>query len=91
MRYSRLRLASILLSSAVTGGGSFVLLVVFTELPKESGTVATSFDNRHGRVAIRGENWGARQAVSCSGRLEIGAAVRIVDREGLTLVVSAIE
>ena len=62
-----------------------------TELPKELGTVATNFENRRGRVSVRGETWRARQAVSCSGRLEAGVAVRVVEREGLTLVVSATE
>ncbi len=35
-RYSRLWWASILLSSLVTGGGSFVLLTLATELPTET-------------------------------------------------------
>jgi membrane protein implicated in regulation of membrane protease activity len=57
--------------------------------PTELGTVADGFDNRHGRVAIRGELWRARQAGKCNRRLEIGSPVRVVEREGLTLVVAA--
>jgi membrane protein implicated in regulation of membrane protease activity len=60
-----------------------------SELPEELGTVASSFRNRRGRVSVRGETWDARQANGCGGRLEAGGAVRIVDREGLTLVVAA--
>ena len=135
-RYSRTWLAPLLLSSVVTGGGSFVLLVLLTdlplaiviavsvalilvgdlalafamqavsptrvtlgpgdrrhktELPEELGVVATNFRNRAGRISIRGETWQARQAVGCRGRLEAGIAVRIVEREGLTLIVAASE
>ena len=129
----RLWLAPLLLSSVVTGGGSFALLVLLTdlslatviavsvalilvgdialafimqavsptrvkvgpgdrrlnaEIPEELGMVATNFRNRHGLVSIRGEKWQARQALGCRGRLEAGGAVRIVERDGLTLIVS---
>ena len=135
-RYWRLWLAPILLSSVVTGGGSFVVLALMTdlpltiviavsvalilagdialaflmqavsptrvtlgpgdrrlndELPEELGMVATNFRDRHGRVAIRGETWQARQATGCRGRLKAGGAVRVVEREGLTLIVAATE
>ncbi len=133
-RYSRLWLATILCSSAVTGGGSFALLTLLTELstatvltisaalvvagdialaifmqavsptrvtvgpgdrrhntelPKELGTVSASFEDGRGRVSIRGETWQARQAIECGERLEAGAEVRVLEREGLTLVVAA--
>lgn len=129
----RLWLAPLLLSSVVTGGGSFALLALFTdlslavviavsaalilvgdialafimqavsptrvtlgpgdrrhkaEIPGELGTVATSFRNRHGRVSVRGEIWQARQALGCTGPLKAGGEVRIVERDGLTLIVS---
>lgn len=135
-RYSRRWLAPILLSSVVTGGGSFALLALLTEVPlaialavsaalifvgdialaflmqavsptrvmlgpgdrqfnaespKELGLVATNFRNRRGYVSVRGETWQARQAIGCSGRLEAGGAVRIVERKGLTLIVAATE
>ncbi len=133
-RFSRLWWLSILMSSAVMGGGSFLLLNLLTdletltvakisvalilagdvvlalvmeavspthvkigpgerrhhaELPQELGKVVSDFENRHGRVSIRGETWRARQTPACSGRLEPGTPVRVVAREGLTLVVTA--
>ena len=135
-RFSKRWLVPILLSSVVTGGGSFVLLALFTDLPlafvlaisaalafvgdvvlaflmqavsptrvmlgpgdrehdaeppRELGLVATDFRNRRGYVSVRGETWRARQAIGCSGRLEPGGAVRIVERKGLTLIVAATE
>ena len=129
----RLWLAPLLLSSVVTGGGSFVLLTLLTdlpltviiavsvvlvlagdialafvmqaisptrvtlgpgdrrhnaEIPGELGLVETNFRNRHGRVSIRGETWQARQALGCRVRLKAGGAVRVVERDGLTLIVS---
>ena len=133
-RFSSLWWFSILLSSVVTGGGSFVLLTVLTELPTETvikisvmfvlvgdvvlallmqavsptritlgpgerrrktelpmelGTVISDFEDRRGRVSIRGERWRARQTAGCSATLKAGALVRVVDREGLTLVVTS--
>ena len=135
-RFSRRWLAPILLSSVVTGGGSFVLLSLatdwpltivlavsaalvlagdialallmqavsptritlgpgerqhITEEPKELGTVAANFRNRRGQVSVRGETWRARQAIGCGETLEAGGAVRIVERDGLTLVVASSE
>lgn len=132
-RYSSLWWASILLSSVVTGGGSFALLILLTEIPIETvvavsvvlilagdvvlaklmeaaaptrvtlgpgdrwrkterpgelGVVICNFEDRHGSVSIRGERWRARQAAECRGRLRAGAAVRVLEREGLTLVVA---
>jgi membrane protein implicated in regulation of membrane protease activity len=135
-RYSSLWWASILLSSVVTGGGSFALLTLLTELsieiviavslaliltgdvilallmqavsptrvtlgpgdrrrnndpPGEIGTVMADFVSGSGKVSIRGEQWRARQAPGCNGRLGAGTSVRVLEREGLTLVVSAAE
>ncbi len=133
-RYSGLWWASILLSSVVTGGGSFLLLSLLTdwptitvakisvalivagdivlalfmeavspthvkigpgerrhhaELPQELGMVLSDFEDRQGSVSIRGETWRARQASACCRPLQAGTAVRVVAREGLTLVVAA--
>ncbi len=60
-----------------------------TETPRELGRVEAAFEDRRGRVSIRGETWRARQAVGCGRPLAAGAAVRVVEREGLTLVVAA--
>ena len=59
------------------------------EQPQELGKVIADFQGRQGRVSIRGETWRARQSADCAAPLEVGAAVRIVAREGLTLVVEA--
>ena len=133
-RYSSLWWASILPSPLVTGGGSFVLLTLLTELPTETvltislmvivagdivlalfmeavspthitlgpgerqrkselptelGVVLSDFGERHGQVSIRGERWRARQAAACGRQLRTGAAVRVLERDGLTLVVAA--
>ena len=131
-RFSTLWWATILLSSVVTGGGTFVSLILLTDLsiqtvviasvtliligdivlalmmeafsptritvgpgesrlkhdaPMETGTVMTTFENRHGAIAIRGEQWRARQSEGCGKVLEKGAKVCVVDRQGLTLLV----
>ena len=58
--------------------------------PAELAVVVSAFDDsRHGRVRIRGETWSARQAASDRTSLYAGAKVRVVDRDGLTLVISA--
>ena len=133
-RYSKHWWAALLLSSVGTGGSSFLLLTVFTDLPiemvvkvcvaailvgdialallmesmaptridvgpgerrhraeppQEFGTVVGRFDGRMGKVMIRGESWQARQAAACSEPLDAGARVRVVERDGLTLVVAA--
>ena len=135
-RYSSLWWASILLSSVVTGGSSFALLILLTDLPiaiviavslalvlaghvilallmqavsptrvtlgpgdrrrknespGELGMVMADFESGSGKVSIRGEQWRARQAPGCNERLDAGASVRVLEREGLTLVVSAAE
>lgn len=133
-RFSRLWWASILLSSIVTGGGSFVLLTLLTELSvaatvkvsvasvlvgdivlallmesvsptrvllgpgerrsrsdplQEIGTAIGDFENGAGCVSIRGERWRALQASGCAQRLKSGASVRVLERQGLTLIVAA--
>lgn len=133
-RYSKLWWASLLLSSFVMGGGSFLLFSLLTnwptltiakvsvaliitgdivlallmeaispthvkigpgerhlrtEAPRELGEVLSEFRGRQGRVSIRGETWRARQTAACDRRLKAGMPVRVVAREGLTLVVQA--
>lgn len=126
--------ASILLSSVVTGGGSFALLTLLTPLPvqtailisvalvvagdillafimesvsptrvllgpgerrhrgdvpRELGVVVGDFESGAGSVSIRGEHWYARQSAGCRQRLEAGSVVRVLERDGLILVVAA--
>lgn len=135
-RYSRLWWSSILLSSGVTGGASFVSLSLLTgwplltiiavsaalvlmgdivlalimqavsptdvkigpgerlrrtDLPQDIGTVVDNFADGQGRVAIRGEIWHARRPSDSILQLETGAAVRVLGRDGLTLLVTAAE
>ena len=124
------------MSSAVTGGGTFLFLLLFTNLsietalkisialvvvgditlaiimqaispthiklgpgerwhdnesPRDRGVVKTAFENGTGKVLIRGETWHARQEDHSVGQLQIGESVRVIEREGLTLVVAAAE
>lgn len=52
--------------------------------------VVVGFDaDGRGRVRIRGETWRARQADDDHASLESGAEVKVVARDGLTLVVAA--
>ncbi len=56
----------------------------------ERAVVVVAFDESgQGRVRVRGETWRARQAEDDGSRLEPGTEVRVVDRDGLTLVVTA--
>lgn len=56
---------------------------------KELATVISGFDaNPFGRVRVRGESWAARCRLNSSLTLEIGARVRVLDREGLTLLIA---
>ncbi len=59
------------------------------ESPKDVGVVKTRFENGRGKISIRGETWHARQGEESEEELEIGASVRVIEREGLTLVVAA--
>ena len=61
------------------------------ESPGELGTVAADFVEGSGKVSIRGEQWRARQSPACSRRLDAGTPVRVLEREGLTLVVAAVD
>lgn len=123
-----------LLSSAVTGGGTFLLLLLATDLsietalkvsvalvlvgditlaiimqaisptrvtlgpgerwfddeaPRDIGVVKTLFQNGRGRITIRGETWEARQFDDAIQPFDVGERVRVVEREGLMLVVTA--
>ena len=59
------------------------------ESPKDRGVVKTRFENGKGKVSIRGETWHARQEDRSEDQLDVGESVRVVEREGLTLVVAA--
>lgn len=60
------------------------------DAPAELAVVVVGFDAAgQGRVRVRGETWRARQAEDDRANLESGAVVRVVDRDGLTLVVAA--
>ncbi len=55
----------------------------------EIGRVVSGFDDRRsGMVLIRGEVWRARQGDDDYEALDIGSPVRIIERSGLTLVVT---
>lgn len=59
------------------------------DLPAERALVASEFDDAGmGRVRIRGETWRARGS-SPGFRPALGSRVRVIDRDGLTLIVSA--
>ena len=59
--------------------------------PSELAVVVGFDEAGQGRVRIRGETWRARQAEDDTVTLESGTAVRVVNRDGLTLVVAAVE
>ena len=61
------------------------------ESPRDRGTVRTRFENGKGKVSIRGEIWHARLEDRSAESLDVGQRVRVVEREGLTLVVAAAE
>lgn len=55
----------------------------------EAGRVVSGFQTGpQGRVRIRGEIWAARRVGEDPGPLACGAPVRILGREGLTLIVT---
>jgi len=57
----------------------------------EKATIVSGFDAApHGQVSIRGETWRAVRAPGDTGKLTTGMSVSVVDRDGLTLIVSAI-
>ena len=64
--------------------------VLATDKPREDAIVVSGFeDSSLGQVAIRGETWRAVRAPEDAGYLCVGATVRVVDRDGLTLVISS--
>jgi membrane-bound ClpP family serine protease len=61
-----------------------------SELPSETARVIAGFEaSSHGRVSIRGETWRATRAPGDVVPLTTGMHVNVVERDGLTLVVSA--
>ncbi|MBT8111241.1 MAG: NfeD family protein [Gammaproteobacteria bacterium] len=55
----------------------------------EQATILSGFDSTsHGQVSVRGETWRAIRAADDTGTLTKGMSVNVVDRYGLTLVVS---
>ena len=73
-------------SGGHTKGGEKQLV---SDLPSEKATVVSGFDSApDGHVSIRGEIWRASRAQGDSGALTTGMTVYVVDREGLTLIVS---
>jgi len=59
------------------------------DLVSEKATVMSGFDSiSHGQVSVRGETWRAIRAPDDVGTLTTGMSVNVVDRDGLTLVVS---
>lgn len=61
------------------------------DLPTELALVVSEFDGAAvGRVRIRGETWRARGS-NVGFKPTMGAHVRVVNRDGLTLIVSADE
>ena len=60
-----------------------------SDLASEKATVMSGFDaNSHGQVSVRGETWRAIRVPDDTGALTTGMSVNVVDRDGLTLVVS---
>ncbi|MGB5492785.1 MAG: NfeD family protein [Woeseiaceae bacterium] len=64
--------------------------VLKSETPAEEATIIFGFDSSpHGRVSVRGETWLATRLPNESSVLSVGMAVRVVSRNGLSLVVTA--
>lgn len=64
--------------------------MVNSELPSEKAKIIGGFDcSSHGRVSVRGETWRATRAPDDSVGLSVGMDVKVVARDGLTLVISA--
>lgn len=62
-----------------------------SDLPSEKAIVIAGFASEpHGQVLIRGETWRAVRAPGDTGPLAMGMTVSVVDREGLTLIVSTL-
>jgi membrane protein implicated in regulation of membrane protease activity len=62
-----------------------------SDLASEKATIMSGFDSiSHGHVSVRGETWQAIRAPDDTGTLTTGMSVNVVDRDGLTLVVSTV-
>ena len=61
------------------------------DLPAETATVVAHFDGDSGRVSVRGETWNARTDDRPNGPVRRGDVVRVLRRDGLTLVVAAVK
>jgi membrane protein implicated in regulation of membrane protease activity len=60
-----------------------------SDLVSEKATIMSGFDSiSHGQVSVRGETWRAIRAPDDTGTLTTGMSVNVIDRDGLTLVVS---
>ncbi|MBT8091578.1 MAG: NfeD family protein [Gammaproteobacteria bacterium] len=60
-----------------------------SDLASEKATIMSGFDSiSHGQVSVRGETWRAIRAPDDTGTLSAGMSVSVVDRDGLTLVIS---
>ncbi|MBT8103853.1 MAG: NfeD family protein [Gammaproteobacteria bacterium] len=60
-----------------------------SDLVPEKATIMSGFGSiAHGQVSVRGETWRAIRAPDDTGTLTAGMSVNVVDRDGLTLVVS---
>jgi membrane-bound ClpP family serine protease len=63
--------------------------VLETDIPAEQAIVVSGFETcRRGKVSIRGETWKATRLAGDSGVLSEGMPVRVVDRNGLELIVA---
>jgi membrane protein implicated in regulation of membrane protease activity len=60
-----------------------------SDLASEKATVMSGFDSiSYGQVLVRGETWRAIRAPGDTGILTTGMSVNVVDRDGLTLVIT---
>lgn len=61
-----------------------------TDPASERAMIISGFDSvPHGHVSIRGEIWRAIRAPGDTGALTAGMLVSVVDRDGLTLIVTS--
>ena len=64
--------------------------VLKSETPAEEATILSGFDSSpHGQVSVRGETWMATRLADDADVLSKGMSVRVVDRDGLKLIVSS--
>lgn len=63
--------------------------VLKSDRPSEQATILSGFGySPEGHVSVRGETWRAVRAPDDTGAISAGMVVSVVDRYGLTLVVS---